>query len=129
MEQHCFFIDHNSAFGCSSHRHESVSEEAKVSWMLPGDSMTTEMQNVLLKNVAGSIQKGGTDYAIEFCNMNAMSFTDSIAGNLQVSIQRLSDRNHNPGNAIQAQTDSLAWEKVQSGGTDFLEQNKCGEIY
>lgn len=114
---------------CSNHKQKHISEEAKASLMLLGDSISTEMQNVLLQNVAGAIQKGGTDYAVEFCNIKAMPLTDSIADNLKVYIQRLSDKNRNPANAIQTQMDSSAWEKIKSKKTDFIEQDEYGEVY
>mgnify|MGYP002152759735 CR=1 FL=1 len=114
---------------CSNPKQEPLSEEDKASLMLLGDSISVEMQNVLLQNVAGAIQKGGTDYAVEFCNIHAMQLTDSIAEDLNVYIQRLSDRTRNSANAIQTQDDNLAWEKIKSEKADFLEQHKNGEIY
>lgn len=93
------------------------------------DSIATVSQMILLQNVAGAIQKGGIDYAIEFCNIQAMPLTDSIADHLKVYIQRLSDKNRNPDNAIQTQMDSIAWEKMKSEKTDFTKQDKNGEVY
>ncbi|RQP08367.1 MAG: DUF3365 domain-containing protein [Parapedobacter sp.] len=113
---------------CGSPKQE-LSDEDKTSLMLLGDSIAMEVQNVLLQNVAGAIQKGGTDYAVEFCNIQAMPLTDSIADNLNVYIQRLSDKNRNPANAIQTRTDSLAWEKIKSEKSDFIEQHKNGDVY
>ncbi len=54
---------------CTSNQQKTFSEEEKTTFQLLGDSITTKMQNVLLQNVAGAIQKGGTDYAVEFCNL------------------------------------------------------------
>ncbi|NLN34302.1 MAG: hypothetical protein GX159_12015 [Flavobacteriaceae bacterium] len=48
------------------------------------DSIATVSQMILLQNVAGAIQKGGIDYAVEFCNIQAMPLTDSIAEGLNV---------------------------------------------
>lgn len=114
---------------CSNPKQQTLSKEEKATLMLLGDSISTEMQNVLLQNVGKAIQKGGTDYAIEFCNTRAMPLTDSIADHLKVYIQRLSDRNRNPANAIQSQRDSLAWQKIKSEKTDFTEQDKNGNLY
>lgn len=94
-----------------------------------GDSIATIAQNELLKNVAGAIEKGGTEYAVEFCNTRAISLTDSIGDNFKMYIQRLSDKNRNPANAIQTQADSLAWKKIKSEKTAFIEQDKNGTIY
>lgn len=114
---------------CGNDKQKAISEEEKVTLKYLGDSIATVAQNELLKNVAASIQKGGTDYAVEFCNVEAMPLTDSIANNLKVYIQRLSDKNRNPANAIQTQMDSIAWAKVKSEKTDFIEENKSGEVY
>ena len=93
------------------------------------DSIATLSQNVLLQNVAGAIQKGGIDYAVEFCNIQAIPLTDSITEDLNVYIQRLSDKNRNPANAIKTQADSLAWKKIKSKKADFIEQHNNGEVY
>lgn len=112
-----------------SNKQKTLSEEEKEAFILLGDSISVKMQNVLLQNVAGAIQKGGTDYAVEFCNVKAMPFTDSIADNLKVYIQRLSDKNRNPNNDIQTQTDNIAWEKIKSEKTGFMKEDENGEVY
>lgn len=114
---------------CGKSPQKRMSEEEKSSLVILGDSISEQMQNLLLKNVAGAIQKGGTDYAVEFCNVAAIPLTDSLANNLEVYIQRLSDKNRNSLNAIQTKTDSLAWEKIKSEKTDFIEQDKNGDVY
>lgn len=114
---------------CSGNKRETLSEEDKTALMLLGDSISMEMQNVLLQNVAGAIQQGGTDYAVEFCNLNALPITDSVARKYQTHIQRLSDRNRNPANAIGSKTDSLAWQKIKADNTDFVTQDEEGEVY
>lgn len=114
---------------CNSNKQKSLSQEEKTTFQLLGDSISTKMQNVLLQNVATAIQHGGTDYAVEFCNSQAIPLTDSTARRLKVYIQRLSDKNRNPANAIQTQMDSLAWEKIKSDKSGFVEENKSGEVY
>lgn len=114
---------------CTSNQQKTFSEEEKTTFQLLGDSITTKMQNVLLQNVAGAIQKGGTDYAVEFCNLQAIPLTDSTAKHLKVYVQRLSDKNRNPANAISSKADSLAWEKIKSEKTDFVSQDEKGEVY
>ena len=113
---------------CSSNKQKLLSQEEKNTWLLLGDSISVDMQNTLLKNVSGAIQKGGTDFAVEFCNIRAMPLTDSIAKNFKVQIQRLSDKNRNPENTIQTQADSLAWEIIKTEKTHFIEQDKDGAV-
>lgn len=124
-----FLLTITALSACSNPKQQTISEEEKEALMLLGDSISMKMQNVLLQNVGKAIQKGGTDYAVEFCNVQAMPLTDSIADNLNVYIQRLSDKNRNPVNALQTQMDSIAWRKMKSEKTDFTTQDKNGEVY
>ena len=115
-------------FSCNN-QPKQLSEEEIASFMILGDSIATEAQTVLMQNVAAAIQKSGTEYAVEFCNSRAMPLTDSIADHLDVDIQRLSDKNRNPANAIQIPMDSKAWQKMQSEKTPLLEQDDMGGIF
>src|SRR5690606_20395573 len=101
-----FLLTITALSACTNPKQQTISEEEKAALMLLGDSISMEMQHVLLQNVGEAIQKGGTNYAVEFCNIQAMPLTDSIADHLKVYIQRLSDKNRNPANAIQMQMDS-----------------------
>src|SRR5690606_23371887 len=85
---------------CNSNKPKPVSEEEKGSLLLLGDSISTMAQNVLFRNVSEAIQNGGTEYAVEFCHTEGMSLIDSVATELKVYIQRLSDKNRNPANAL-----------------------------
>ena len=116
-------------FGSCTQKSNDLSEEEIASFMLLGDSMATEAQTLLMQNVAAAIQKGGTDYAVEFCNTRAMPLTDSIADHLDVDIQRLSDRNRNPANAIQTPMDSNVWQNMQSQKTPVVKQDDKGEVF
>ncbi|MGM0636008.1 MAG: Tll0287-like domain-containing protein [Bacteroidota bacterium] len=46
----------------------------------------------------GAIQKKGVLHALEFCNVQAMPLTDSMATVHNTKIKRVSDKNINPGN-------------------------------
>lgn len=50
------------------------------------------------KNLMGAIQKEGVLHALEFCNVQAMPITDSMARVHQATIKRVSDKNRNPSN-------------------------------
>ena len=117
------------AFIAVSCKHATKNEKEISALKNQADSIATVSQMILLQNVAGAIQKGGIDYAVEFCNIQAMPLTDSIAEGLNVYIQRLSDKNRNPANAIKTQADSLAWKKIKSKKVDFIEQHNNGEVY
>ncbi len=75
-----------------------------------GKSIATETQAVLAKNLMGAINKGGTEYALAFCNTNAITLTDSMAHALSARIKRVSDKPRNAGN--QANEIELAYIQV-----------------
>lgn len=114
---------------CTNAKQELMSEEDRLSYMHLGDSISKDLQKVLMGEVAGAIQKGGTDYAVDFCHVSATPLTDSVSSRYKVFIQRLSDKNRNPKNAITTQIDSLAWEKINLEKASFVEQDIDGEIY
>lgn len=64
-----------------------------------GDSLSLQAQQVLVRNLLGAIQKGGSDYAVDFCSERAMPLTDSLSRKYRVEIQRISAKNRNPKNA------------------------------
>ncbi|HRD57338.1 MAG TPA: DUF3365 domain-containing protein [Ferruginibacter sp.] len=106
-----------------------LNEEEQSTLKALGDSIATAAQNVLLNNVATAIQKAGTEYAVEFCNVNAVPLTDSVALVHQVTVQRLSDKSRNKHNAIQTSFDSIAWNKIKQSKTSFVTQNLNAEVY
>ncbi len=112
---------------CSSNTQSKTLQEENKQLLQLGDSIATEAQYVLLQNVAEAMQQGGSDHAVEFCNANALSITSKIADNFKSSIQRLSDKNRNPNNAISTKQDSLAWQRVKAEKSDFIVQSKNGE--
>jgi cytochrome c553 len=47
------------------------------------------------KNLMEKIQKQGTDKALQFCNLHALSLTDSVAQSVNASIRRVTDKPRN----------------------------------
>ncbi len=115
--------------GCKEKKTATISETEMASLSQLGDSIATEMQNTLLKNVSNAIEKGGTDYAVEYCNLKALPLTDSISQKHQVKIQRLSNKNRNPSNEIENAIDQLAWEHIQSQKSSTIQQDNQGKVY
>jgi len=114
---------------CGSNKGKILSETEKEMLMYRGDSITIEMQGVLLEQVSAAMKKGGADYAVDFCNVQAMPLTDSMSAQMNVAIQRLSDKNRNPDNALKTSADSLAWTKIAAAKTAFIEQDNNGAVY
>jgi cytochrome c553 len=68
-----------------------------------GLEYATAAKELLGKNLMGAIQSKGTANALEFCNVQAMPLTDSIARAHQADIKRVSDKNRNPKNTATAE--------------------------
>ncbi len=66
-----------------------------------------ETKKLLGKNLMGTIQEKGTIEALEFCNIQAMPLTNSMAVKFNASIKRVSDKNRNPNN--KANTEELKY--------------------
>ncbi|MEC5165311.1 cytochrome c553 [Flavobacterium sp. PL11] len=62
-----------------------------------------ETKKVLGKTLMGTIQKEGTIAALDFCNVQAMPLTDSMALKYNATIKRVSDKNRNPKNKANAE--------------------------
>lgn len=92
------------------------------------DSIATLSQNVLLQNVANAIQKGGTEYAVDFCNVEAIPITDSLSKDVQMYIQRITDKNRNPKNNLKTKTDRSIFDefkrKTELSDTLLIEKEK-----
>ena len=63
-----------------------------------GKNISSTTQAVLGKNLMNAMAKGGTEYALEFCNSKAYPLTDSMALVHKTSIKRVSDKTRNPQN-------------------------------
>lgn len=63
-----------------------------------GQKMAMQTKKILGKNLMGSLEKGGPEYAMRFCNERAIVLTDSSANLQEASIVRRSDRPRNPDN-------------------------------
>jgi cytochrome c553 len=68
-----------------------------------GMSYAKSTKQTLGKNLMGAMQKEGVMHALEFCNVQAMPLTDSMATKHKASIKRVSDKNRNPSNTANKQ--------------------------
>ncbi|GAA5221384.1 Tll0287-like domain-containing protein [Membranihabitans marinus] len=116
-----------SLMACKDNQTLTTQEEEQ--YLQLGDSISNIMQKELLKNVKQAIQQRGIDYAVDFCNVKAIPLTDSLSMFNNVKIQRLSDKNRNPNNAIHSQADKMAWEKLSTDKTDFIEVESSKDIF
>ncbi len=103
---------------------ELMSESQRQEYLTEGDSIATEAQRILLMNVSQAIQNAGPAGAVDFCNVHAMPLTDSVSAMHKVNIQRLSDKNRNPENAIISETDKEAWLQIKTMMKDTAVKQK-----
>ncbi|MHC1777644.1 MAG: DUF3365 domain-containing protein [Lentimicrobium sp.] len=95
-----------------------------------GDSIANAMQEVLLKNVIQATQKGGPVYAVAFCNERAMPLTDSLSGEYNCQIQRISDKYRNPANKPNEYDEAVILKmKSSNPAKPFLGSENGNTIY
>lgn len=106
----------------------NISENTQLLYAT-GDSIAVAAQSLLMSNVSQAIREGGTEYAVEFCNLEAIPLTDSVAQRYNVQIQRLSDKNRNPDNALVLKEDIEAWEELKSGRKTYIRPDEEGRAF
>lgn len=79
-------------------------------WEAEADSIAVSAQNTLMTNVQNAMKKGGPEYAVEFCNLQAIPLTDSLSTNYDVQISRITDKTRNPDNGLKTETDFEVFE-------------------
>lgn len=93
-------------------------------YLSKGDSIATAAQQTLLSNVTQAIKTDGIASAVDYCNIKAMPLTDSLSQNTNSIIQRLSNKNRNPANAICTVEDSIAWSRLKEIVSDSIHTTK-----
>jgi hypothetical protein len=90
-----FFII--SSCGKIEQKHPVQKEDAvKKEYLKRGEEITNLTQAELLKNVSIAMQKGGPEYAIEFCNIRALPLLDSLSHLNNCRIERIALKYRNP---------------------------------
>ena len=82
--------------------------------MTQGNELATLAQSTLLANVSKAMQEGGPVHTIQFCNSAALSILDSVAGDSNISLGRISDRYRNPLDAPTTANDKTAIEALKN---------------
>ncbi|MDY6026322.1 DUF3365 domain-containing protein [Bergeyella zoohelcum] len=98
-------------FSCQP-SHSPLSESEQSVFLAKGDSIATQSQLALLGHVSAQMKAGGASQAVNFCNEKAIPLTDSLSQNYQVEIQRLTNKNRNPNNALSTEQDKEAWQQL-----------------
>lgn len=109
---------------------KKLSSETYTEVQQKGEEITSVAQAALLANVGKAMQTGGTEYAISFCNLNASAIIDSLnQANLCV-ISRVSDKNRNPGNSLNGDSETELWQIFASTSlSDTVIHNQNELVY
>lgn len=102
----CIFL---LIYSCSS---EKTSENKTVKlegYKSTGAEIATLAQSVLIQNLSDAIEKGGPEYAVQFCNVKASEIIDSVSKLNNCVVSRVTDRNRNPGNILTSPLDKSIW--------------------
>lgn len=76
-----------------------LSDNLKSTLIKRGDSIAKHAQVAFQRALRAAIQSGGMEYAIGFCNLEALPITDSVSELQQANIKRLAKKNRNLLNA------------------------------
>lgn len=113
-------------FSCSS----GIDPETYQEYKTKGNEVTNRAQATLLANVGSAIQKGGPEYAVEFCNLEVSGIVDSLNQVNDCKISRISEKNRNPENALKTKADKKLWEMFKmSSQTDTVIMDNNTVLY
>lgn len=99
---------------CEKNEKSKTKSSENYAEMIPEmDSIANWSQKVLLKKVSTAIEKGRTEYALEFCNLNALPIIDSLSNHFGVGISRITDKTRNPKNELKTETDKLVFSSFK----------------
>ncbi|WP_340112685.1 c-type heme family protein [Maribellus mangrovi] len=113
-------------FSCKT----GIDPETYQEYQSKGNEVTNLAQATLLSNVGSAIQKGGPEYAVEFCNLKVSGIVDSLNQVNNCKISRISEKNRNPGNALKTKADKKLWELFEmSAQTDTVIQDNNAILY
>jgi fibrillarin-like rRNA methylase len=96
--------------GCNN----SMDSETTKMYRMKGNEVTNSAQSTLLANVSSAMQKGGPQYAVEFCNLEASGIVDSLNQLHNCEIARVTEKNRNPENGLTTKSDINVWNVFQN---------------
>jgi len=86
------------AFTSCSSDEEKAMQSLMREVTLAGDKVATVSFESLSGHLKGAMSTGGVENAINYCNLNALALTDSLAQDFSVQIKRTSTQLRNPLN-------------------------------
>lgn len=117
-----FFI----VFSC----HSTIDSTTYSEIQRKGNKISGMAQSTLLTNVGKAIQKGGPEYAVEFCNLKASAIIDSLNESNNCIISRVTEKNRNPENGLRMEKEKELWEMFQTNSiVDTIIQHNNNLIF
>ncbi|MEE4259636.1 MAG: DUF3365 domain-containing protein [Bacteroidales bacterium] len=94
--------DQQTATEAAVNQNETVilDDSLKRTLIEKGTEVAGRTTSALQKALKGAIQEGGLEYAIKFCNLEALEITDSISEMETVAIKRVAEKHRNPLNKM-----------------------------
>lgn len=121
-----FFVLLGFLMACSS----EIDRNTYELFQQKGNNITMKTQATLLKNVGKAIQKGGPEYAVEFCNIEANTIVDSLNHIHNCSISRISIKNRNPKAKLSNSKEQELWNAFEQGTVeDTLIRTKHNYVF
>jgi len=116
------FLILNMIYSCSKSEQTAQKEDSvKQEYLQKGVEIANLTQTELLKNVSNAMKKGGPGYAIEFCNIRALSLKDSLSRLNNCQIRRIALKYRNPVDMPQTEKEkeqlNLYQDAYQKGET------------
>jgi hypothetical protein len=99
-------------------RQMKLDAETYSMYLTRGNEISEQAQNTLLSNVSKAMAQGGTQYAVEFCNLKVSGITDTLNNRYNCEIYRISAQNRNPENDLETETDQKLWDYFMAGHRD-----------
>ena len=95
----------------------NTSEDGSIDrsiYLKRGAEISGTSQSALIKHLNAAMEEGETAYAVQFCNLRAIEVIDSISKLNNCLVSRVSDRNRNPDNELDTESDKNIWSYYKS---------------
>ena len=120
---HIFFFSCNQSSS-------KIDPKTYLEFQSRGATVSNISQVALLTKVKKAMTKGGSVYALEFCNAQAYSIIDSLNSINNCTISRVSVKNRNPGNHLKGTHEEEIWQWFRNNLlSDTLIQHNESLIY
>lgn len=121
LEQPDWWEDHRRQHRKQERQHQQATVTDSIDYVAQGRQYALATKSQLGSRLMSALQKGGADYAVDFCNSRALPITDSMSQELGVTISRVSDRPRNLANAASADEIAIIAQirqELQDGNQD-----------